>query len=340
MNESVPFIDKAGERILAAVMFTDVVGFSKRMSSNENETLELLQEDFSTIGQLVEHYKGRVIKTLGDGLLVSFSGAVNAVACGVKIQEAFNNRSRPAAADHFLQHRIGIHLGDIYVTDSEIMGDGVNVAARLQAEAEPGGICISKTVFDVIKGKLEIQAVSLGPKKLKNISESVHLYQILINVIAEEKRKEIQNRTGLDDGTSLVRKRTVEDNFIATQRNSFFWKRILFCFELIALALFIFLDFSKILTLFFFSAPSKSGYHFFEGIFKYPLIRLFLFFSLFIIVYIFTEIIFRKTNIFISESSRIISNIIYFVIVNVLYILCGFLVIFILYILDPIISIW
>jgi len=113
MKESLPLLDKVGERVLAVVMFTDVVGFSRRMSSNETETLELLQEDFSTIGTLVEQYKGKIIKTLGDGLLVSFSGAVNAVACGVKIQENFNNRTKPTEPDFFLQHRIGIHLGDV-----------------------------------------------------------------------------------------------------------------------------------------------------------------------------------------------------------------------------------
>jgi hypothetical protein len=147
-------------------------------------TLKLLQRDFAEMRRLSIEHEGSVLKTTGDGLLLTFSSAVHAVACALAMQRQFAAEAKEPAANGGLQHRIGIHLGDILMQDQDVMGDGVNIASRLQAEAEPGGICISQTVYDVVKNKLEMQAVSLGPRELKNISQAMPVYRILLEAQA------------------------------------------------------------------------------------------------------------------------------------------------------------
>ncbi|HUB68478.1 MAG TPA: adenylate/guanylate cyclase domain-containing protein, partial [Candidatus Methylacidiphilales bacterium] len=161
---------------LAAIVFTDIVGFSRLMSENEAETLPRAKAELARLREICERHNGNVLKSTGDGLLMHFTSAVQAVACALEIQ-------KPAPSDDgqpLLQHRIGIHLGDVSLEDGDVMGDGVNIAARLQTQADPGGICISKTVYDVVKNRLAIQATFLGPRELKNISEAVPIYKILI----------------------------------------------------------------------------------------------------------------------------------------------------------------
>jgi class 3 adenylate cyclase len=174
----------SSQRTLAAIVFTDVVGFSARMQRDEVGTLKLLQRDFAEMRRLSIEHEGSVLKTTGDGLLLTFSSAVHAVACALAMQRQFAAEAKEPAANGGLQHRIGIHLGDILMQDQDVMGDGVNIASRLQAEAEPGGICISQTVYDVVKNKLEMQAVSLGPRELKNISQAMPVYRILLEAQA------------------------------------------------------------------------------------------------------------------------------------------------------------
>lgn len=173
-----------GQRTLAAIVFTDVVSFSSRMHSDEVGTLKLLQRDFAEMRRLCTEHEGAVLKTTGDGLLLTFTSAVQAVACALAMQRQFAAESKDLAPGGPLQHRIGIHLGDVLVQDKDVMGDGVNIAARLQAEAEPGGICISQTVYDVVKNKLEMQAVSLGARDLKNIAQAMPVYRLLLEAQA------------------------------------------------------------------------------------------------------------------------------------------------------------
>lgn len=167
-----------GQRTLAAIVFTDVVGYSALMAAREEYTLDLLRRDFQIMKQLCHRFEGKILKTIGDALLMYFASAVQAVACAREIQSSLAKLAENLAPEEILIHRIGIHLGDVFFNGSDVMGDGVNVAARLQAEAQPGGICLSQTVYEVVKNPLALKATDLVPKKLKNMPDSVSVYQI------------------------------------------------------------------------------------------------------------------------------------------------------------------
>jgi len=166
-----------GQRILAVIVFTDVVGFTKLASKDEQRAFEVVHQHLGIMSDLCQRNGGQVLKSTGDGLLMSFASAVQAVQCALQIQHALHERNNLVPAEEWVQHRIGIHLGDIIVTDSDVFGDGVNVAARLQQEAKPGAICLSRTVHDVVKGKLPVEPQYLGPRHLKNVIEPVMVWQ-------------------------------------------------------------------------------------------------------------------------------------------------------------------
>ncbi len=168
-------------RILAAIVFTDIVDFSALTQRDEERTLRLAHRDMDCIRKICQHCQGKVLKSTGDGLLMYFESATQAVACAMQTQKKMADLVRTCPPEEVLQHRIGIHLGDVFVSQDDVMGDGVNVAARLQAEAPPGGICISQTVYDVVKNRLDVKATYLGPRELKNIQEAVPVYQILVD---------------------------------------------------------------------------------------------------------------------------------------------------------------
>lgn len=166
------------ERALAAIVLTDAVSFSARMSIDEESTLALIQRDLALIAEQCEHYGGKVLKSTGDGLLMSFYSAVQAVLCSQEIQKQLGKLAEGLSTEDYLQHRIGIHLGDVLFSHGDVLGNGVNIAARLQTRSVPGGICISQTVYDVVKARMDISATYLGSLKLKNIQEPVIAYQI------------------------------------------------------------------------------------------------------------------------------------------------------------------
>ena len=167
-----------GQRALAAIVVTDAVGFSARMSVDEETTLGLIHRDLKMMEALCEESEGQVLKSLGDGLLMYFVSAAQAVACAIEIQKRFNEAAQATSVEQVLLHRIGIHLGDVFFNQADAMGNGVNIAARLQAQADPGGICMSKIVYDVVKSRLALKATYMGPLQLKNIQELVPAYQI------------------------------------------------------------------------------------------------------------------------------------------------------------------
>jgi adenylate cyclase len=161
------------ERRLAAVVATDVVGYSRLMGEDEEGTLAALKAVRRDLGdpKIAEH-RGRIVKTTGDGLLAEFSSVIDAVRCAVEIQRAMAERGGA------IQFRIGINIGDIIIDDGDIFGDGVNVAARLEALAEAGGICVSAAVYDQVQGRLDCDFDDLGAIELKNIVRPVRVYRI------------------------------------------------------------------------------------------------------------------------------------------------------------------
>jgi class 3 adenylate cyclase len=174
------------QRLLAAIVFTDVAGFSTRVEREESVTLALLERDFLTMRLFSSMFGGTVIKSTGDGLLLYFTSAVQAVEWALKTQRHFADQITELPADDVLKHRIGIHLGDIFVGGGDVMGDGVNVAARVQAEARPGGICISQVVHGIVKNKLKLDVVRLETRKLKNINETIQMYHVLLEAPANK----------------------------------------------------------------------------------------------------------------------------------------------------------
>jgi class 3 adenylate cyclase len=167
----------AGQRTLAAIVFTDTVGFSKLMSRDEVLALRLVARDLDHMKSVCGAFGGQVLKSTGDGLLLLFTSAVQAVACALEIQRDFQKQNLELPKDECLRHRIGIHLGDVFQNGGDVMGDGVNIAARLQTEAVPGGICLSQTVYDVVRNRLPFFVNDLGARRLKNIGK-VNAYQI------------------------------------------------------------------------------------------------------------------------------------------------------------------
>jgi class 3 adenylate cyclase len=165
-------------RILAAIVFTDVVGFSKLAKQNEARVYVALQRDMGVMTSLCRAHGGQVLNTMGDGMLLCFTSAVDAMSCAVEIQRTLHNQSLSLPQVEVLHHRIGVHLGDVIMNGDNIFGDGVNVAARLQALAKPDAVCFSSTVHEVVKNKLKLDALYLGPQQLKNLGEPVKVWQV------------------------------------------------------------------------------------------------------------------------------------------------------------------
>ncbi|WP_204137229.1 protein kinase [Halomicronema sp. CCY15110] len=177
MNYPIPD-NSQGQRTLAAIVLTDAVGFSARMSIDEENTLSLIHRDLGLMESLCQQFEGRMIKSTGDGLLMCFSSAVQAVHCSLEMQHQLADAYQAIPPEQRLEHRIGVHLGDVFFKDGDVMGNGVNIAARLQTEAHPGGICISQIAYDVVKSRVELNATYAGPLQLKNIQEPQPAYHI------------------------------------------------------------------------------------------------------------------------------------------------------------------
>lgn len=166
------------ERKLAAILAADVVGYSRLMAADEEATLATLHAYRQTIGELVAEHGGRIFGTAGDSVVAEFPSPVQAVRTAVAIQRALHRRNADLAADRRMQLRIGVNLGDVVVAGADLLGDGVNVAARLQESAAPGGICIAGMVKDQIAGKVAFPLASLGERKLKNIPRPVTVFRV------------------------------------------------------------------------------------------------------------------------------------------------------------------
>jgi class 3 adenylate cyclase len=167
-------------RRLAAILVIDTVGFSRLTGLDEEGTLARLDAIRDEVTDpALARCNGRIFKTTGDGLLAEFASVVDAVRCGVAIQRDMAARNVAASAQHALQFRVGIHLGDVIVqVDGDVMGDGVNIAARLEPLAAPGGICVSGQVKEYVEGKLDVTFEDVGEQTLKNIVHPVRVYRV------------------------------------------------------------------------------------------------------------------------------------------------------------------
>jgi adenylate cyclase len=166
------------QRKLAAILAADIAGYSRLMGADEEGTLRRLKTlRAELIDPAIAGHNGRIVKTTGDGLLVEFASVVDAMRCATQWQAAMADRTQPAASR--IEWRIGVNLGDVISDGDDIFGDGVNIAARLEAMAEPGGICISRTVVTQTRGKLDFPAEDLGDQVLKNIAQPVHVFRVL-----------------------------------------------------------------------------------------------------------------------------------------------------------------
>ena len=173
------------ERRLAAILAADVAGYSRLMGADEEGTLERLKAHRrELVDPKITEHRGRIVKTTGDGMLVEFPSVVDAVRCAVEIQRAMVDRNAEVPEDKRITFRIGINLGDVIIDGDDIYGDGVNIAARLEALAEPGGICISRVVRDQIRDKLPYPLEDMGEQSVKNIARPVRTYAMSATAVA------------------------------------------------------------------------------------------------------------------------------------------------------------
>ena len=173
------------ERRLTAILAADIAGYSRLMGNDEEGTLARLKEHRRTlVDPKINQHRGRIVKTTGDGMLVEFASVVEAVRCAVEIQRGMAERNVAAPAGQRMEFRVGINVGDIIIEGDDIFGDGVNVAARLEGLAEPGGICVSGRVQEDAQGKLDIAFEDIGEQKLKNITRPVRAFRVRFDVTA------------------------------------------------------------------------------------------------------------------------------------------------------------
>src|SRR5215471_17286602 len=176
MPEQTPAVGM--ERKLAAIFSTDVAGYSRLMGDDEEATIRTLTAYRTVISSLIQHHRGRVVDAPGDNLLAEFASVVDAVRCAVEIQHTLKEKNAELPDHRQMRFRIGINLGDVIVEGERLYGDGVNIAARLESLAEPGGICMSGTAYDQIENKLALEYEYLGEQAVKNIAKPVRVYRV------------------------------------------------------------------------------------------------------------------------------------------------------------------
>jgi TolB-like protein/class 3 adenylate cyclase/Tfp pilus assembly protein PilF len=174
-------------RRLAAILAVDVVGYSRLMGADEAGTARAVREHREAATPIVRAFGGRLVKTMGDGVLLEFPSVVAAVECAIRMQQQMAERNEGVPEAKRIQYRIGVNLGDVLVEGEDILGDGVNIAARLEGICDPGGVCISGSAHDHVRGRIEAGFVDLGDKALKNIAEPVRAYALGVADVANAK---------------------------------------------------------------------------------------------------------------------------------------------------------
>src|SRR6516162_8124711 len=174
------------ERRLAAILAADVAGYSRLMGVDEVGTASTLREHRAVTDVIVANHGGRIVKTTGDGVLLEFPSVVDAVECAVAVQALMAERNNGVPEDRRMLYRIGINLGDILIEADDILGDGVNVAARLEGIAEPGGVYLSDDAYRQVRGKVALDFADLGEQRLKNIDRPVRVYAVGLSANAHQ----------------------------------------------------------------------------------------------------------------------------------------------------------
>jgi adenylate cyclase len=192
------------KRKLTAVFSADVAGYSRLMGEDEAATVKTLEAYKQVMFSLIKQHRGRVIDSPGDNLLAEFASVVDAVHCGVAVQNELKARNADLPENRKMQFRIGINLGDVIDEGERIYGDGVNIAARLEGLADPGGICVSKTAFDHIESKLPLGYQFLGQQTVKNIAKPVGAYKVLMEPRVIDKEQEEEDKTRQPDKPSIA----------------------------------------------------------------------------------------------------------------------------------------
>ncbi len=195
----------AATRRLAAILAADVAGYSRLMGADEEGTLERLKAlRRELLDPKIAEHQGRIVKTTGDGLLVEFASVVDAVRCAVAVQQAMPERNTGVAADSRIELRIGINLGDVIVEGDDLYGDGVNIAARIEALADAGGVFVSNTVHDQVRDRLPFVFEDLGEQQVKNIARPVRVYRVRDAAAAKSPSALAQPALPLPDKPSIA----------------------------------------------------------------------------------------------------------------------------------------
>jgi adenylate cyclase len=170
----------AETRKIAAILVADIVGYSRLAAADEDRTLARLRALRSDlIDPTIALHHGRIVKRTGDGSIIEFRSVVDAVRCAIEVQRAMVERNAEVAPDKRIEFRIGIHLGDVVEeSDGDLMGDGVNIASRLEGVSKPGSICLSEDAYRQVKARLDLKVTDLGATQLKNIAEPIHVYSL------------------------------------------------------------------------------------------------------------------------------------------------------------------
>jgi TolB-like protein/class 3 adenylate cyclase len=171
-------------RRLAAILAADVVGYSRLMGEDEAGTAKIVRERREAATPIVRSFGGRLVKTMGDGVLLEFPSVVAAVECAIAIQKMMAERNATVPEAKRILYRVGVNVGDILIDGEDILGDGVNVAARLEGNCEPGGVCVSSSAYEQVRGRIEAEFVDLGEQALKNIARPVRAYALTPAAIA------------------------------------------------------------------------------------------------------------------------------------------------------------
>src|ERR1700726_1008025 len=204
--ESAALATERVERKLAAILAADVAGYSRLMGADEEGTLARLKAHRrELIDPKIAEHKGRIVKTTGDGMLVEFASVVDAVRCAVAVQQAKPGRDTGVGADNRIELRIGINLGDVIVEDDDLYGDGVNIAARIEALTDAGGVFVSNTVHDHVRDRLPFFFEDLGEQQVKNITRPVRVYRVRdIGAAAKSPASPAQPALPLPDKPSIA----------------------------------------------------------------------------------------------------------------------------------------